>query len=224
MREASPPDTGRYAKTKVMRFVLFARTKSVTRLAALAGFLLCLAFGAMAQPRLIEVGFKGGVPLKNLVTTSGSIADDSLDFTGGGVLQLNLPIGIAIEANALYKRPGYKDTESSIFFGPIESKRHTQWEFPILGKFYPLGRNPLIQPYASAGLSFRRVSTSFFGGNSDAGFVMGAGVRNGPGRVKFSPEIRYPRWFEGPALLEGTQGRNAWQTQNQLEFLVGITF
>ena len=182
-------------------------------------FLVLMVPVLSAQAKRIEYGVKGGVPLNNIVTTSGSIQDDTYGVTAGGAIELHLPLLFSIEANAIYKRPGYWDID-----GTIERKRFSQWEFPIMGKVYPLGRNPAIQPYASAGMSFRRLSTSFFGSEADAGLVTAIGVRNGPGRIKFPLELRYTRWLGETPLIQGSQGPTAWLNQNQIEFLVGLIF
>ncbi|MDZ7637486.1 MAG: outer membrane beta-barrel protein [Bryobacterales bacterium] len=194
----------------------------VNRNSISTAFLLAiLSLPLAAQLRPVEFGFKAGVPLNDLVRVNEATGgtDDTLRFTGGGLLQLNLPLGFAVEANALYKRPGF-DLGTS-------GERVSQWEFPILAKVYPLGRNPLIQPYGAAGISFRRTFNSFnrAGGNEvDRGFVVSAGVRNGPGRVKISPEFRYTRWASGTLLGTGLGGSFAEIDKNQLEFLVGISF
>ena len=202
------------------------RVRTLSRSLAFLTFLFFTLLPASAQPKLLEFGFIGGIPLTNLAQTTGSLEDHSLRFTGGGVLQLNVPLGFALEADALYKRPGYRDPGG--FLGsPESSQRSSQWEFPILAKLYPLGRNPVIQPYAGAGISFRRTNVELGVADTsatDTGLVVSAGVRNGPGRVKISPEIRYTRWFDATPLALSSQGRTANINRNQLEFLVAITF
>lgn len=181
-----------------------------------------LSMPLAAQLRPIEFGFKAGVPLGELVEVKGGDAargDHSLPFTAGGALELNLPIGFAIEANALYKRPGYE-------LGTLR-ERHSQWEFPVLLKGYLLGRNPVIQPYTGAGISFRHTGASVSGDGSGAvnrGLVLAAGVRNGPGRIKISPELRFTRWFGSTRLYSGLPDGRAETGKNQLELLVGVTF
>lgn len=181
-----------------------------------------LSLPLAGQLRPVELGFKAGVPLSELANVKGADTaggDHSLPFTAGGLLQLNLPIGFAIEANVLYKRPGYE-------LGALR-ERSSQWEFPFLLKGYPLGRNPVIQPYTGAGISFRHTSTNVSGGGSgeaNRGLVLAAGVRNGPGRIKISPELRFTRWFGSTRLFNGPLGGRAETGQNQLEILVGVTF
>lgn len=175
-----------------------------------------------AQLRPIEFGFKAGVPLSELVEVKGGDAargDHSLPFTAGGLLELNLPIGFAIEANALYKRPGYE-------IGALR-ERHSQWEFPILLKGYPLGRNPVIQPYTGAGISFRRTGAKAAGDDANQvnrGLVLAAGIRNGPGRIKIAPELRFTRWLGAARLYSGLPDGRAETGRNQLELLIGVTF
>ena len=171
-----------------------------------SGLMIALLAAVLSLPlagqlRPVELGFKAGVPLSELANVKGADTaggDHSLPFTAGGLLQLNLPIGFAIEANVLYKRPGYE-------LGALR-ERSSQWEFPFLLKGYPLGRNPVIQPYTGAGISFRHTSTNVSGGGSgeaNRGLVLAAGVRNGPGRIKISPELRFTRWFGSTRLFNG---------------------
>ncbi len=189
---------------------------------ALVIILFGLSMPLQAQLNPIEFGFKAGVPLRDLVKVKDADADSgdhSAPFTAGGLLQLNLPIGFAIEGNALYRRPGYQ-------IGTIQ-RRQSQWEFPVLVKGYPLGRNPVIQPYAGAGISFRHTSAKLADASANEGnrgLVLAAGIRNGPGRIKISPEFRFTRWFSATRLFSRLQGERAETNKNQLEFLVGITF
>jgi hypothetical protein len=168
---------------------------------------------------------KGGVPLNDVVKGA---EDRSGAFTFGGMASLNLPMGFAIEGNALYKRVGYSlDLSGPVGEGVVDS-RSGAWEFPVLLKSYPLGRNPLIQPFLSAGLNFRSVRLALPGGDSErtrsSGLVLAVGARNGMGRIKIAPEIRYTRWRDSVVLLPlpGTSGPRL--NANQVEFLVGITF
>ena len=56
------------------------------------------------------------------------------------------------------------------------------------------------------------------------GYVVGAGVDIHAIFLHISPELRYTRW-SSPQISEVQSGVTELQTnQNQLEFLVGITF
>lgn len=185
-----------------------------------------LSAPAFAQPKLVDIGFKIGTPLNDLVDAP---ENKTAPLSVGGVIELNLPVGFAIEGNALYKRLGYRATDNSFPGIRIYDTRFNTWEFPILLKSYPLGRNPVLQPFLSAGVNFRTTGGEFIGLGGDqrvsnAGLVLGAGLRNGPGRIKIAPELRYTRWNDSPRVLAGFSDITARLNANQLEVLVGITF
>jgi hypothetical protein len=189
-------------------------------LAAVAALLLLPAAGF--SQRLLEIGFKGGVPMNDTIRGA---EDRSVPFTFGGMANLNLPLGFAVEGNALYKRVGYRlDLANADAF----ESRTGAWEFPILLKSYPLGRNPLLQPFLSAGLNFRSVRLDTPGMASErarsTGLVFAAGIRNGPGRIKVAPEFRYTRWGDSQVLMPIPGAGGPRLNANQLEFLVGLTF
>lgn len=191
--------------------------------------ILCLAGFSVAplgaQPRLLEVGFKVGAPLNELVQAE---QDRTIPLTIGGMASLNLPAGFAIEGNALYKRLGFRVDSSAFIGGRAIDSRFNSWEFPILLKSYPLGRNPLFQPFLSAGLNIRATSGELLGlgrnRETTSGLILAAGVRNGPGRIKVAPEIRYTRWADRPPALAGPGGTFARLNANQLELMLGLTF
>ncbi len=182
-------------------------------------------FSAVAQPRLLEAGFKVGAPLNELVDAQ---EDRTIPMSVGLMAVVNLPLGFAVEGNALYKRLGFRVDSSSLVGGHPVDSRFNSWEFPILLRSYPLGRNPLFQPFLSAGLNIRATSGEFLGlghnRQTSSGLVLAAGVRNGPGRIKVAPEIRYTRWADRPPLLAGPEGTAARLNANQLEVMLGLTF
>lgn len=180
--------------------------------------------GLHAQPRLLEVGMKVGAPLNDLVDAQ---EDRTIPLTVGAMAVLNLPAGFAIEGNALYKRLGFRVGSGNFPGGSVVDGRFSSWEFPLLLRSYPLGRNPLFQPFLSAGLNVRTTSPEFLLGRTrqtTAGLVLAAGVRNGPGRVKLAPEIRYTRWGNEAAVFTGSGGALARLNPNQLEVMLGLTF
>ncbi|MCW5965407.1 MAG: hypothetical protein KIT83_15330 [Bryobacterales bacterium] len=194
-------------------------------LAALCLMVVACTTFAGAQPRLLEAGFKVGAPLNDLVNAE---QDRTIPLTTGLMAVVNLPLGFAVEGNALYKRLGFKIDSSSLVGGRPVDSRFNSWEFPILLRSYPLGRNPLFQPFLSAGLNIRATSGEVLGlgrnRQTSSGLVLAAGVRNGPGRVKLAPEIRFTRWADRPPVLTGPGGTGARLNANQLEVLLGLTF
>jgi opacity protein-like surface antigen len=156
----------------------------------------------------------------------------SLSFshiTIGPTAELRLPFGVAIEADLLYKRIDTSLSGVNLNAGATAN----QWELPILLK-YRFGF-PIVKPYLLAGPSFRwltnvNTSLSCLGSTcpgatvstdtSGAGLAFGAGLELHLLLIRIAPEIRYTRW--------GSQAINVGDilrsSQNQAEFLVGISF
>src|ERR1700687_1131990 len=148
-------------------------------LLASLSFLPSLAFGQ----RLLSFGVKGGVPLTDAL--SGSV---SKNYVIGPMVELKLPLGFAIEADALY-RP-----LNLTLAGPFvrTSQDIGSAEFPILAKYHFL-HTPIVKPYAEAGPIFRHVGSdaSYL---SSGGFALGGGIDFKLLLVRISPELRFSRW------------------------------
>ena len=165
--------------------------------------------------RLLSFGVKGGVPLTD--ASSGAV---SKNYVIGAMVDLKLPLGFAIEADALY-RPLNLTTAAYGFgssvarsFGDISSG-----EFPILAKYHFL-HTPIVKPYAEAGPIFRHVGSeaSYL---SNGGFALGGGIDFKAPLVRISPELRFSRWGgDSASRLPGFPSSN----RNQAEFLIGLTF
>ena len=204
--------------------------------------LLLSLFGAAAVAQPITVGVRGGVPLTNFFK---SVNDQTLDNTSnryivGPTVEIRLPFGFGIEGDALYRHVSYGYTTASIQSGtslvPIgsglpESASINSWEFPVLAKYrLPF---PVVRPYVDAGIAFNKLTglkNTFLNTSGIAnapatsqtgkGFVFGAGV-DFHVKVHIMPEIRYTHWGETRFL--DALGQVAG-SQNQAEFLVGLTF
>src|SRR5260370_39956842 len=96
--------------------------------------------------RLLFFGVKGGVPVTD--ASSGSV---SKNYVIGAMVELKLPLGFGIEADALYKPLNL--TVAAYGFGPYSVARAFgdigSAEFPILAKYHFL-HTPLVKPYAEA--------------------------------------------------------------------------
>lgn len=199
----------------------------------------------LAYPGVISIGVKGGVPLNDAfnAASSGSIRylANTKRYTIGPELDVNLPLGLAIEFNALYRRLDFDSTGNGVDVVVRQATKANAWDFPVLLK-WRFAPGP-IRPYVSAGPTFRNLSNieqvqNFFvlPGNVQTtsttsqpaelqnrfttGFTVGGGVQLG-GRVRFSPEIRYTRWG-----WETFRSVNSLLKSNpdQVQFLVGLTF
>src|SRR5260370_25951159 len=99
--------------------------------------------------RLLSFGVKGGVPLTD--PSSGSV---SKNYVIGAMVELKLPLGLAIEADALYRPLNL--TVGSYTFGSsvsLISGGVGSAEFPILPKYHFL-HTPLVKPYSETGPIF----------------------------------------------------------------------
>lgn len=191
-----------------------------------AGFLLfSSAFG-----QSLSVGVRGGVPftgaLSDLTTHGVDVISrsfsDSNQYIVGPMVELHLPLGLSVEADALY-RPLNVTTETQTVPQPTivrTSKNVSSWEFPILGKVrLPV---PLLKPYVDAGPSFRTVGSDLdFLSNS--GITVGLGVELKISRLRIAPEVRYTHWGSDSEPNVSTLISVASNT-NQGEFLLGISF
>ncbi|MDX2149264.1 MAG: outer membrane beta-barrel protein [Bryobacteraceae bacterium] len=190
-----------------------------------------LASGLHAQS--IGWGVKAGVPFTDFfdASTSGNLRYSQFTrrYTIGPMVDLRLPLGLGIEANALYKRFRYERTSAT---GEGGAKGNF-WEFPLLLKYRMPGI--LARPYVAGGFSFRTIQgLAGFGAdllpggdppelrdNSTRGVVLGTGLEVRLPKIRVAPEVRYTRW--GSRAFEDVRG--AFESRrNQLEFLVGLTF
>lgn len=206
-------------------------------------FLLPASLAFPAGP--FSIGVKGGVPATDAfkTVTSGTFryVDDAKKWTVGPEFDINLPFGLGIEADALYRRLRYESTGTGVDFTVNRVTTANAWDFPLLLK-WRFGGGP-IKPYLSAGPTFRGLSnlkqvetfftepsTTTHGETSspvelrdrfNTGLTLGAGLQIGGAGFHVSPEVRYTRWgwdsFRNPA---GAFKSNP----SQFEGLVGITF
>lgn len=169
--------------------------------------------------QIFSVGVKAGIPFTDAFNsfTSGSYSSfsNSKNYIVGPTVELHLPLGLSVEADALYRPLSFTATPPNL----IQSTDFSSWEFPILAKYrFAI---PLVKPYVEAGPSFRTVGGQFGGNLSNSGFTAGVGVELRLARFRIGPEIRYTHW--------GADSSNAAQlgfssNQNQGEFLVGFSF
>jgi Outer membrane protein beta-barrel domain len=201
------------------------------KILAISFFLVCpAAFG-----QLFSFGVRGGVPLTSAYSSGDSVqvTSSSKGYLVGPMVELHLPFGLAVEADALY-RPVQNLVQISPNTYESYSSNAGSWEFPILAKYHFLPL-PIVKPYVDAGPSFRTVSGNE-GNFSTAGLTLGAGVEVKLLRLRIEPEFRYIRWGSGNGAINAQfmiTGPSATGTYvpvivpanlNQAEFLVGIAF
>jgi hypothetical protein len=203
----------------------WARPNNMRFFKLAAWLLLC---SGISYGQHITIGVKSGIPLTDAFsdqTTHGVDTilhsfSESKDFVIGPVIELGLPLGFAVEADALY-RPLNLTVDSTIV--PQPAIRNvtdiTSWEFPILGKYY-FFHTPGLHPYVEAGPIFRAVGSqaSYL---SNSGVALGGGVNIQIWKIRIMPELRYSRWGHDGAVAALTAFPS---NVNQAEFLIGIGF
>jgi hypothetical protein len=173
-------------------------------------FFVCLPVAAQ-----FHVGVKGGAALTDALDPSGDFESRFRRWTLGPMVELDLPLGLGVEFNALYRKTGYFGPTGRAEFSTPTDNDANSWEFPLLAKYKFPG---VVRPYLAGGWAYRNISdVGFLGGNSN-GLVFAGGIRINALMLKISPEIRYTRWNNEPA----TGGLNT--NRNQFEILVGLTF
>jgi len=187
--------------------------------------LFLIAFAAGAQS--LSVGVLGGAPFNDVVNGDQinglqSIAK-SPNFTIGGEVQVNLPLNLRLEVDGLF-RP-YHFTINSLNIA--EDITAQQYRFPVLLAYR--FKAPLVKPFVEAGLSFDHlagisaaVKSTIASGpgqllhQSDASFVLGAGIDVKVVLVRVSGELRYTR--------QSVSNFSDFSNLNQAEVLVGVHF
>ncbi len=188
-----------------------------------------LFFCSITLAQSLSVGVKAGVPatdaFDNKTFSSASSAfhtfSNSKNYIIGPMVELHLPFGFSVEADALY-RPLNLTTQSgatSNSLGAASSSDHSSWEFPILAKYRFL-HTPFIKPYVEAGPSFRTLDSLLSRSLSNAGVTLGAGIELKLLKLRIGPELRYTHWSGDSSDIQRVFSSN----QNQGEFLVGFSF
>ena len=188
-------------------------------------FISLLVCPAAFAEHLISVGLKGGFPLTdplgdstfNGIDTTIRAFSGSKNYLIGPMAELNLPFGLAVEADALY-RPLTLTTETG---ATRRSVNFSSVEFPILLKAHFL-HTPVVKPYVEAGPSFRYVASTV-PYLSKKGFTIGAGVDLKLLLVRIAPELRFSHWgHDSVSALRSVSLPPS--NQNQAEFLIGLSF
>jgi hypothetical protein len=197
-----------------------------------------LALGAISASAqsIFSIGVIGGAPFTDVVnaTNQNNLAfiSKSINFTVGPAFQINLPLSLRIEADALYRPYGFITTEllqSPGFAGGLSTVSNVsgnQWTFPIVAQYR--FKMPIVKPFVEAGVSFDHLSglsaaakelTSGPGTllrQTNAGVVLGGGVDVKVPFVRLSGELRYTH--QGSAYFQGISNLN------QAEVLLGVHF
>ena len=206
---------------------------------------LCMTVGILTGyvclGQTFSVGIIGGARGTDDLNGAGATAA-SKRYVIGAAVDIGLPLGFGVEADALYRREGYQSSFGNFAYSVFSDERSNSWEFPILLKYrLPF---PAVRPFLEAGYAPRVIHGSissnivqFFPtrlplqhvtGSTDwpvsHGVVIGGGVQFVIGRLHLSPGLRYTYWNNGAVSGYYADGP-AWQsTQNQVDILLGIAW
>jgi opacity protein-like surface antigen len=194
---------------------------------------------AFCQP--FSFGARFGVPLTDFFSTVESSTftfNTTTDrYIVGPTAELHLPFGLGVEVDALYRHMSYTGS-GTVGQHPLggsitsSSVNSGDWEFPVLVKYrFPM---KIVRPYVDGGVAWDKLfgltqsvqqsialqSVTVVNQNTTAGIVVGGGVDIHV-KIHIMPEVRYTRW--GSAQFSDPTGLLK-STQNQAEFLLGITF
>jgi hypothetical protein len=193
--------------------------------------LLTVLISVPSFGEVFSYGAVVGTPLTDVTqtTTIAGLAylSNSTLFTIGPTLQINLPAGLRVEVDALYRPVAYQIATSALLGSVTANVSASQFRFPVLVQRH-IGKIPLVKPYAEAGLSFDHLANlsqavkllptqaGAIVQTTHAGLVLGFGADIKVPFVRISPEIRYTRQFSSDF--------SGISELNQVEVLVGIRF
>ncbi len=180
------------------------------------------------------VGLATGAPFTDVVSATTqnnfSFISKSTNFTIGPSFQINLPLNLRIEADALYRPYSFLATSAvpAPFATSIKPFQVSgdEWRFPVLVQYRFSA--PIVKPFVEAGLSFDHLAnvseaaaviTAGAGRlihQTNAGIVLGGGVDVKIPFVRLSAELRYTH--QSTAYFQGISNLN------QAEVLVGVHF
>ena len=148
--------------------------------AAVACLILVCATSAFAQN--VSVGFKGGVPLTDVVKLdAGPLQAHPKSYTVGPVVNIGLPHGFGIEIGAMYKRVPQQGQQATVVGlyplnpdpdaedpggGPIlqwynVSAVGRSWEFPFAAQYHFSFLS--TRPYVETGFAYNHLSNIYDG-------------------------------------------------------------
>jgi hypothetical protein len=192
--------------------------------------LLAVLWAAAANAQHLSIGVIGGVPFTDAVSAYNSstltLLPTSSNFVVGPALQVNLPLNLRVEVDALYRPYSFAVLQQNPFASSTGSSSGSDWNFPVLLQYR--FNTPLIKPFLEAGFAVDHLSnlsaaaTEIASGpgqllhQTSAGLVLGGGVDVKIPFVRLSGELRYTR--------EGSGYFQQISNVNQAEVLFGVHF
>ena len=182
-----------------------------------------------ASAQNISIGAVGGAPFTDVVSSVNqnnlSFLPTSTNFIIGPALQINLPLSLRFEVDALYRPYSFSITSPGATTATISAM---QWSFPFLLQYRFKTPLPLVKPFVEAGVSFDHLADISSAAKnitagpgtllrqSNASVVLGGGVDVKIPFIRLSGELRY--------IHQGSADFQALSNLNQAEVLVGFHF
>jgi hypothetical protein len=188
---------------------------------------------------IFSIGLLGGAPFTDAVEATNqnnlSFVSKSANFTIGPAFQVNLPLNLRLEVDALYRpysfsvspTPNPSLVNPNNVFSPMPGNvSGTEWTFPILAQYR--FKFPLVKPFVEIGVSFDHLANLPAAAHeinsgagtllrqSNAGVVLGGGVDVRIPFIRLSGELRYTH--------QGSPDFQAISNLNQAEVLVGVHY
>jgi hypothetical protein len=183
--------------------VAFLRSPMRFPTALIAACIFGLSIAALAQP--VSFGVIGGASVTqdfqnrtlDVFPDGASTLSYSLPkrWIAGGMIELRLPLHLAIEADGLYHELEYIMSASVAANGAVRNGSPgpvVTWEIPVLAKYR--FSFPMANPFVEAGPSFRASYNLNGTYPSNHGFTAGVGVETHAWRLRIAPLVRYTRW------------------------------
>jgi len=203
--------------------------------------LLTIGGAAFLPAQSLSMGVKGGVRATGDFLYAAT--SESRRYVVGPAATLALPLGFAIEFEALYRCQGYSTGNGTPLYTSSIREADNVWEFPLLARYRI--RLPGIRPFAEAGWAPRITHGSedlsgsylsqlnpatytYYSGRTPTdwptthGVVAGGGIQFALGRLQVAPEVRYTHWNRQAISGGFADGPGYGSTQNQLDILLGI--
>ena len=210
------------------------------RLATVSVFPMMAVRGVLFAQSL-SIGVKGGVRASD--DFQDAATSESRRYVAGPSATVALPMGFAIEFDALYRRQGYSTAGGNVFYNSSIREADNVWEFPLLARY----RIPLrgIRPFAEAGWAPRitygaedvsgcslnsQMTYTCSSGRSNThwplthGVIAGGGLEFATGRAVFAPEVRFTHWNQQTIYGYFGDGPSYGSSQNQLDVFLGISW
>lgn len=185
---------------------------------------------ASASAQGISFGVLGGAPFTDVVSSvnqyNAVIFSKSTNFAVGPAFQINLPLSLRFEVDALYRPYSFSALLPTV--GSSFDVSAMQWSFPFLLQYRIGTPIPLLKPFVEAGVSFDHIADISAAAKnitngpgtlirqSNASVVLGGGVDVKIPFIRLSGELRY--------IHQGSADFEAISNLNQAEVLIGVHF